>query len=35
MATVTVDGENIVSTDALATRPLSSPSLGWRLLHLL
>ncbi len=35
MATVTVVGASAVSTTAVAVRPLSGPSLGWRLLHVL
>lgn len=34
MATVAVQGSSAVSTVALATRSLGTPSLGWRLRHL-
>jgi D-alanyl-D-alanine carboxypeptidase (penicillin-binding protein 5/6) len=35
LATVTVVGARGVSTTAVAVKPLSGPSLGWRLLHVL
>jgi D-alanyl-D-alanine carboxypeptidase (penicillin-binding protein 5/6) len=35
MATVTVAGARVASTTAVAVKPLSGPSLGWRLLHVL
>jgi D-alanyl-D-alanine carboxypeptidase (penicillin-binding protein 5/6) len=35
LATVTVVGAGAVSTTAVAVKPLSGPSLGWRLLHVL
>jgi hypothetical protein len=35
LATVTVRGASTVTTDAVAEHSLGSPSLGWRLEHLL